>query len=266
VVSRATLAVLVICLIAAPGCSALSESNTGGDETLTPVPVSAEGPTSTSSLNSPTESLPPGVSPNGTINVTRLVAAHESALANRTYRWTFSYSIAGEDGPERQNYTRLAIVGDDMFLATQSTPEASTNKTMYVVNDTGYLRTFRDQSKRFYTTQSPVDHYSFAFSGKVIRRFLRGVSADMTRVEIGGETYYRLYSAEEGVPRRLVTAYVTSEGLVRSVAIEYHDLRVRYDYTDLGGVTVNRPDWVSRMASAENSTDTIKTPLPTETN
>jgi len=280
--SRAVVAVLVVCLVAATGCNALGGSDAGAVETLTPVPVTADESTPTSTPAPSRGSLPPGVSPDGTVDVDRLVAAHESALADRTYRWELSYAVAGEAAPYNSNVTWVALVGSEKYMVEQTSPGQSANQSLFVTDGTGYLRSVRNQSVRFRTVEQPGDHHSLAFSGTILRRFLTDVTVDATPVEIDGGTYYRLYAAESEVPTPLrwetvavrdyrVTAYVTPEGFVRTVAVEYErvDSRghsrvtARYDYTDLDGVTVERPNWTSPFRPSDGSSTDDGTGTPT---
>jgi len=271
--SRAALAALVVCLVAAPGCSVFGGSDAGSVETLTPVPVTADEQTPTRTPDSPSGSLPPGVWANGTVDVDRLVAAHESSLANHTYRWEFSYGVAGEGGPYATNVTWETRVGSDEFLVNQTSSELPASESLFVVDGTGYLRSVTSQNVRFQTIPRPGDHYSLAFSGAVLERFLTGVTVDVTTVQVGGQTYYRLYAADGEMPPQLqretstvqdytVTAYVTPEGFVRTLVVDYDHLdteefrhvRARYDYTAVGSATVDRPVWVARVTPAPPAT------------
>jgi hypothetical protein len=281
--SRAAVAVLVVCLVAAPGCNALGGSDAEPVETLTPVPVTADGSTPTSTPAPQSGSLPPGVSLDGTVDVDRLVAAHESALADRTYRWKFSYDVAGETQSSNSNITWVALIGNEAFLVEQTSPGPSANRSLFVADGAGYLRSVRNESVRFRAVERPGDHYSLAFSGAILRRFLTGVTVDVTTVEVDGRTYYRLYAADSGVPTQLrwetvavqdytVTAYVTPDGFVRTVAVEYDRVdrlgysrvTARYDYTDLDGVTVERPNWTSPFRPTGPSSTGTGTVTPTE--
>jgi len=82
-----------------------------------------------------------------------------------------------------------------------------------------------------------------------------------------GRTYYRVFSAgddkpdvSEGfnAPRAVnyrATAYITPGGIVRTLSVEYdrirvdgyHHITVRFDYTDIGETTVDRPAWIDRV-------------------
>ena len=278
--SRAVYVVLVVCLVAASGCSALGGSDTEDFETVTPVPV-----TTVDSTPTPTPatagSFPPGVSANGTVDVDRLVAAHESTLANGTYRWEFTYRVGGDGGNYSSNFTRTARVGSDWLLVEQTSPGLSPNQSLFVTNETGYLRSVSRQRTQFDTLQQPRDHRSLAFSGALMKRFLTGVTADVSTVEVDGQTYYRLYASDARVPPELrqepvtirnyaVTAYVTPDGFVRSLTVQYERIdsrerdfvTARYHYTDLDEETVERPDWVSDLISTNSPSDDNGTATP----
>lgn len=281
--SRAALMMLLVCLAVAPGCSALSGSPGGDSETLTPVPVTTEDTTPAGGSDDSGESgrLPPGIRSNGTVDVDRLVAAHESFVANRTYRWEFSYGVSGGSGPFTPNFTQTVSVGDERVLVRRTYAGRLGNQTLLVGENDGYLRSVRSRDMQVRTVEEPGTHRSLAFSGQVLERLLTGVTA----VDADGQTYYRVHAADAAVPPRVregtsavreyaVTAYITPEGFVRSVATSYERIEprgggsrvtARYDYTTLGGVTVERPDWAPVPSDLPTDGPPARTTTPSAT-
>jgi hypothetical protein len=284
-------ALVVVCLVVVAGCSALpgGPSDREPTETVTPVPVTTPTPAASTQPGD----LPPGVFANGSVDVEHLVDAHESYLADRSYTWQLRYSVAGAD-ILRNNFTRRVTVGQERFLVEQTTPAVSRNQTLYV-DDKARLRTTQRGQEEFTWVDEPQGSQSYAFAGDVVERFLAGVSVDVSVVERGGRTYYRLYTDGNDIPNSLtrfgvaarnytMTAYVTPQGFVRTVVVdynlgeEYDNRRVtsRYDYSAVGSTTVAEPDWVTRMTSTPAAATTPppvrtagpdrtpETPAPTE--
>jgi len=267
-------AVLVVVVVSLAGCGAApfgSDAKATQAETLTPVPVS----TPTGSITTPVE-RPPGVSAGGMIDARRLREAHESAVADRSYRWTLDYDV---DGPGRsdpvfeQGFTRRAVVGSNQFLVRQVDDGEPLNQSLFVNETGGYLRTVQGNVTRNETLDRPGTSEDYVASGQIIERFLSGMDPNVTRLERDGRTYYRLHD-RTGLPPALerlattvrnysVTAYVTPGGFVRSMTVRYERfwdtgfeyVSIRFYYDDVGSATVDRPAWVDGLSLA--------TPTPT---
>ena len=277
--SRAGLAVAVTALLVLAGCGTFVGGTSGPEstETVTPVAVTTPAP----ATPTPSADPPPGVSANGSVDIERLVDAHESYVANRSYTWRFRYTIARWNGTLEQNITRQATVGKERFLVEQTNAELARSQSLYV-GDVGYLRASYYGETKVERVSRPQDHRSYAFAGDVVARFLTGVSVDVSVVERDGRTYYRLYTDGNDVPRPLnrfsseawnytVTAYVTPQGFVRTVAVDYNRqgrdgnrrITSRYDYSAVGSTTVTEPDWVSRATPTPERTAGTATETPT---
>ena len=276
--SRNRVALVVVCLVVVAGCSALpgGPSDREPTETVTPVPVT----TPTSATPTPPSDPPPGVSANGSVDIERLIDAHESYVADRSYTWQIRYTVAGT-GILQNSFTRRVTVGQERFLVEQTTPALSRNQTLYV-GDQARLRTTQSERTEFTWVDDPQGPQSYAFAGDVVERFLAGVTVDVSVVERDSRTYYRLYTDGNDLPNSLnrfgaaarnytMTAYVTPEGFVRTVVVDYRlgeeddgrRIASRYDYSAVGSTTVTEPDWVSRVTSTPPSTTTSAPPSTT---
>lgn len=280
--SRVTVVLAVVLLVVVAGCSAFTGggSDPPDRETVTPVPITNSVTETPTVAGDP----PPGVFANGTVDVDRLVAAHERQVANRSYTWEFQYSVDDEeDSPFTEGFTRRVEVGADAFTVEVTDQGMSPNISLYA-DDVGYLRTVQNNWTEYERVSDPSDHGYYAFTDEVLRRYLIGVDVDVSVVQRGGQTYYRLYSSDFDVPEPLdrfnadvwnysATLYVTPEGFVRSMAVDFDrdgrtgDERVtaRFDYSALDETTVSEPDWVSRVTPTptpmpETTADSTTTP------
>jgi hypothetical protein len=271
--SRLGVAIVVASLVVLAGCGTFvgGSSEQEPAETMTPVPVM----TPTSPTPTPVGDPPPGVSANGTIDIERLVSAHESSVADRSYSWRFSYTARQPNGTKTDEFRRRVRVGDGRVLVDQATPGLSRNQSLYI-GDSSLLRTVRAGETEFEQVVEPWDHHAYAFAGDVIERYLTDVAVEVSVVNRDGRTYYRLYSDGFDVSAPLrqfgsdfwnytLTAYVTQQGFVRTVAVDYRRdgaggerrITTRYDYSGVGSTTVSEPPWVSRQAT------TVSAEIPT---
>lgn len=282
------LAVAMVVLIA--GCGAVPFGDGGQPapptDTVTPVPISADGTETTTGTPA---ALPPGVDTDGSVNAQRLSEAHENYVENRSYTWFIEYDT-GNDGFVGGVFVRRAVVGEGTFYVEQISPGPSPNSTLYVNETAGFLRTIDGNETRYELLDVPGEHTEYVFAGNAVRRFLTGPQFTVTSVDRGGQTYYRLHTVDGTVPRRLsessgvvsnytATAYVTPEGFVKSLSVEY-DRRIdrnhsqvtfRYDYSELGESSPTVPEWVGSVpqrstptpSSIETSTSSNATVTPT---
>jgi len=257
-------AVLVfVALVALAGCGAAPlGGNTPDDptETLTPVPVSTETPTST-----PGE-RPPGVTPSGTVDAARLRTAHESFLDGRSYEWRLVYDLQDPEDPTAvEGFTRRVFVDDDRFFVEQRDGDRPVVHSLFVDETGGYLRRVDGNETTTETTLDPGVATDYAVGGGLIERFLTGMNTDVNTTERDGETYYRLHATGTPPPalRRLgtavsdyrVTAYVSLEGFVRTLVVRYdrvwnenrEGVYLRVDYSGVGTTSVEEPDWVDEL-------------------
>lgn len=269
-------AVVVGALVLLAGCGGVSLGASGPEtpeETLTPVPLSANGTDARAAT--PTE-RPPGVSAGGVVDARRLHEAHDAFLADRSYRWTLDYDLAGpgRSGPEfDRGFLRWAVVEPDRFLVRQANDDEPVNQSLFVNESGGYLQTVEGNVTRNQTVARPGSSEDYVPSGQIIERFLTGMDPNVTRVERRGRTYFRLHDST-GVPPTMerlaaeisnysVTAYVAPEGFVRSMTVTferswetgYERVSIRFYYEAIGSVRVERPAWVADLPAV--------TPTPT---
>ncbi|PSP52670.1 hypothetical protein BRC67_03580 [Halobacteriales archaeon QH_3_68_24] len=232
---------LAVLLVVTAGCGALpagTDQPTAAD-TLTPVPV----PNATDDPGPDGESLPPGVSANGTLDVDRLARAHADALAGTSYTETV----------ERAGTT----------LVPRRTVYSDPQGTYLRVSDPNRTRVVElNGSGRVPTPETTVS------------RFLDGPAVDVTPVERRGTVLYRLPVPPDERPGALearqgtvaasnvsVTALVARSGFVRELSMTYdrddgarrQRVRIAVEYTGLGTTDVSRPSWVPVNESRERS-------------
>lgn len=257
--SRPMVVLSVVLLLA--GCGAPSfgtVSSPTASETLTPLPVPTRGEAST-----PIE-RPPGVS-DTFIDTNRLHQAHDAFLANRSYSWRLDYDF---DGPAQDNsafdrgFKRCVSVEGESFFIRQAENSGTLSQSVFVDGSGGYLQVVEDNVTRRETLEDPGTEHDYITSGRSIERFLAGIDPSVTPIERRGTVYYRIYD-RNGVPptlRRLetpvnnysVTAYVTSDGFVRSMTVYFERLwevgteriSFRFNYNSVGETNVERPSWV----------------------
>jgi len=293
-------AVLVGALVVLAGCSGLTG---GGESTATPtgevtaVPVTetptAATPGTATTTGTPPASLPPGVFANGSVDTGLLAWAHDRALANRSYAWTFELTRLATDGAVATDTTRLELTRDaDAFLVDQPAPDGTEDRALYVADGTGFLAYLGGNETTVLRTDDPGDVSRYDYSTRLVIRYLTGPTFDVTTVERDGRVFYRLYTQSGPLPRAAdtfggsvsnfsATAYVTSEGFVRTLAVRYDRpdapsrdrVRIRFDYTAVGETNVTEPDWLrgtdpvtATPVSSGNTTDspTDATGSPTD--
>jgi hypothetical protein len=263
---RLTLAVTGLVVLA--GCSAvpLGGQATDSTQTLTPVPVERTESTPTQSPT-PVADPPPGVFTNGTVYVDRLVFAHINYVRDRSYRWTFSTNRTNDDpNASNQQFVRRAAVDGDTYLFREASPDTNTSQSLFFEDGMGYARITTDDTTEFRPVGDSVEGSQYLLVDTAIERFLTGLSFEVDVVQRDGQTFYRLYAPDGPVPPAVrsdrsrvwnytATAYVTPEGFVRTLAVDYdrefgsvsEDVSVRLRYTDVESTALTRPDWVGRI-------------------
>ncbi|MFC7138958.1 hypothetical protein ACFQMA_03790 [Halosimplex aquaticum] len=261
-------AVVLVALVLLSGCSAVpfgSDSQQGAPtDTVTPVPVTDADGGATATATA--ADLPPGVSADGSVNAIELARAHSAYVENRSYTWFVDYDT-GEQDFLGGVFTRRAVVGNGSFFVQQASLGSGANTSLYVNESGGFLRSTEGNETRYDLIEVPGDHSQYVFADAAIRRFLNGARFAVTTVERGGQTYYRLYTADGPVPDTLAsssvairnysaTAYVTPDGFVRSLSVEYDrfvggdrsDVSFRYDYSGVGESTPRAPTWIGNVS------------------
>lgn len=257
-------ALLVACLIALAGCSAVPLGGDSGPETVTPVAVEA---TESRATPVPIEDLSPGVAPDGTVDGSALRAAHDEALGGQSYTW----SVVGSTAPAKdsdQTIRRRVTVERERVLVREARSFRDGNVSLYANGSRGYLRSNTDDGPRFTEIPRPLPNRTYAFGGSLIEEFLDDVTVEADVLDRDGRTLYRLRAADDPPPAvarpgRTVrnysaTAYVRPSGLVRTLAVEYDqrtddgwgEFAFRFDYSRVGETTVTEPDWVSTARAA----------------
>lgn len=255
----AILAVLALVLLS--GCSLL-----GGDSTPT------TEPTATATATETPVPYPAGYSADGVTNATAARTGHvEGLLATGNFTLGYNATIRAENGTSR--VTLLQAVSPAEPRALSDTVVASTGdrgsqvvrRTRYYANGTQYVRLQRGKNTSYGTIDGTLPATSFVGS-QYVDAVLTNVSYDTaTRVERGGETYFRFTASGIDDPGALlsdrvspeevsggnVTLVVDRDGVVKSVrydaTISREGRTTRYSVTfavaGVGNTTVQRPDW-----------------------
>ncbi|MFB6192134.1 MAG: hypothetical protein ABEI11_02300 [Haloarculaceae archaeon] len=273
---------LVAACVLAAGCSTATGVWSSAPEptrTLTPAPV----PETPAISRAPV----PGVSPGGSVDSRRLAAAHVAAIENRTYTWVFRMVRTDPERDERVvDATRRVQVGPTATLVEdEGFADYPPDQTVYLT-DTAAYRQFRGIETSHIMNTTRADR-NYVFAPSMLRFNLREDGYRLRAVERGGRRYLRLYyppanaTTTGGTPTDAytATAIVTRAGFVRTLSVEYTDLRghrvsLRYRYTDIGETTAPAPAWVSELRARANVTapasatpeGSTPSPTPTPTN
>ena len=277
-----TLAVVAALAVAMAGCSAVAPTDDGDrpSTTVTPAPVPSDTATAT-----PDPSLPPGVYANGSVSPGALGLAHAEALRGESFTWRVEYERRGrDDGAVVDSVSkrmRVATNGSYLLRTDRSTGE---RQTVYAGETGTYLRSVFENVSTERELDYEFDHRRHLLTPQSLYRYLPSDSATVTRVRRGDRLFYRVHvttpplGVSERHPKQTVenysaTAYLTPEGLVRTLVVRYDyrlrdeevSLSLRTEYRRVGETTVERPDWATELAraSASGSTATA-TPSTTE--
>ncbi|ELZ27012.1 hypothetical protein C475_08756 [Halosimplex carlsbadense 2-9-1] len=287
------LALVALFVVALAGCSALAPDDAGPTpaETVTPVAVPADTPTETLSP-------PPGVAANGSVSPGALIRAHFAALDDRSFTWRLDYRrsvdrsapVGGEtasnvsvDVAER----RLRVADDGSYRLTRRMT-GMVGGTVYA-DDTGrYVRGARSNGTGYRVGTGEPSYRHYLRTGQTLGRYFPVEGSAVSTVARDGRTYYRVHvtapprtlaegHAKQTITDYAATAYVTPEGLVRAVVVEYEytltDDRVavsfRSEYRGVDETDLARPDWVADLiddgGTATPGATTTTTQSPTAT-
>jgi hypothetical protein len=265
------LALVALVAVTLAGCSALAPDGAGPtpSETVTPMAVPTDTPTETLSP-------PPGVAANGSVSPGALTRAHFAALDDRSFRWRLDYRrsvdrSAPVGGETASNLSvdvaeRRLRVGDDGSYRLTRRMTGMVGGTVYA-DDTGrYVRGARSNGSGYRVGNGDPDYRHYLRTGQTLGRYFAVDASAVSTVERDGRTYYRVHvttpprtladgHAKQRITDYAATAYVTPEGLVRAVVVEYEytltDDRVavslRSAYRGVGETDLSRPDWVADL-------------------
>ena|GEM_PF-3377095 len=256
---RTLLVALLVCIA---GCNAVAVDPTPPNQTttLTPAPVptgDVAGP------SSPKETLPPGVSANGSVRTGLLARAHTATLGNTTYTWTLAVTEAQVGTPATvwQSTRRVAVGPNATFVKrTGSAPVEEVAR--YGADGMWYER--RGGSDTTAAVARPSHGWVHSFARTAITQYLADLRFDVTAVNRTGQRFYRLTAFADGTrvvdTRRgrlrarnyRVTAFVAPSGFVQQFVVEYdrgvgtnrRHVYLWFGYAGLGATTVDRPAWV----------------------
>lgn len=279
-------ALLVVALFVLAGCNGLPAGTDSPEaaETVTPAPVPAtdgsetETPQPDRITRPPGTPLPPGVSVDGSVNLTRLVCANNRYLANRSHTRVRTRQYPANS--TMSNTTSRIRIAGDRVLVNYGPPDEERPDAVYVDRTGQYERwvengtaTTEHINDSAWKPTPGIPPFVFGFDTE---RSPPGVVVET--VEREGETLYRIYVPPTSGPtddyRHTATLYVTPQGVFRSVFLA--DLpgddgdtpdrasnpraQERYTIRAIGETTVEQPAWVGnlkRNATVTNRTDPV---------
>jgi hypothetical protein len=256
-----------VLLVSVAGCNAVAVDPTPSNQTatLSPAPV----PTGdAAAVSPPEETLPPGVSANGSVRPAALARAHTAALGNTTYTWTLTVTEAQVGTPATVwQSTRRVAVGPNATFVKRTGSVGVEEVALYGTDGMWYER--RDGSDVTAAVARPADGWVDSFARTAVSRYLDDVRFEVTGINRSGQRFYRL-TAFVDEPRRVetrrgqfhvrnyaVTAFVAPSGFVQQFVVEYdrhaganrRHVYVWFGYAGLGATAVDRPAWVPPPAS-----------------
>ncbi|WP_327050843.1 DUF7537 family lipoprotein [Halomicrococcus gelatinilyticus] len=267
---RPLAALLLAAAVLAAGC-------VGGFGSGTPDATTAEttdGTTThatTTGVGPADAALPPGVTESGLANATKLVAAHEAALAETGYEFRFTASTWYGNETSAGTQTGTVAVGLSSFLVTKSVQDdSSTYTTATWANESVALTAFTSDGERRYQerernadTQKEIT--SQATKAITLQSILDSGEFSVTEVERTGERTLTTVRADayagdarfDDVSEYNATVVVDASGRVHEFhwTVETADLRRESDFelTAIGPVSVERPDWAGAAAETVNA-------------
>lgn len=264
---------LAVCLVLLAGCNGLApaDSPATARDTVTPVPADA--------VETPEDALrpsalPPGIGPDGSVNVSELLAAHEAALGDRSFTWTATYNHTNVDRgfPVEASDKRVQRGPDGAFLGVTRRPHLETVRVLYADETGGYARLTRGGEGGDAREAQALDARYYVTTASHVRAYLAVSEADLATVERDGRTYYRVHATEppEAIRYRhpsapvsnfTATAYVTPDGFVRAMHVSYdveirnatNSVALRLAYEDVGETRFERPSWVDALRGNERT-------------
>lgn len=300
--------VLAVCiLLVLAGCNAVpgngggpatettrTDDATGTNDATGADDATAESDTAHEETSESTQrdaDLPPGLSTDGVTDAEALAAAHEDALAGRSYTYDREVTVVAENGTELGGWSQHVQVGADRlaFNYTQTGGGVSVSGTeirdprVYTNGSVTFWKTdaFRDGYRRESGRGFAAETFS---SEQLLADVLDAAETSVVALDSGndanateGETWYRV-RAENGTealtydsPNGTVTVeatnvtatgVVSSAGIVRNVTYEFDFERgnvsghrtMAIRYSAVGETTVEVPAWVADAKAATNAT------------
>jgi len=256
-------AVLVVALVVLAGCTGFLGGGSGENEAtdsgpVTPAPV-PDTPNGTSAPGADV-SPPPGIDGNRITNESALIGAHQSILANETFRLRVTATDETVGSPSQYivhgaNGSRLLVTTVDGEELIYRAERADFRRDFNFTSNDPELR-----SERVVMRSAPASNV--LVSG--VRRLREG-AASVTRVQRDGATFYRVHRTEppgstDDISNFSLTAYVRADGFVKTIDLSYDQAGVgrpqhvdrRWTYS-LDAGPLEEPDWVTRTRNGNLS-------------
>jgi uncharacterized protein YceK len=273
-----TIAVVAALAVAMAGCSTVVPADAGErpSATVTPAPVPTDTATAERDL-----SLPPGVDADGSVSAGALWMAHNGVVREQSFTWQVEYERRNRDTgavvDSVSKHMRVDANGSYLLQTERSTRE---RKTVYAGETGTYLKNVFENVSTERELDYEFGHRRHLLTPQSLYRYLSADSATVTEMRRGDHTFYRIHvtappvGVNERHPDQVVrnysaTAYLTPEGLVRTLVVRYDyrlrgedvSLYLRTEYRQVGETAVERPDWAAELARAPAPGSTA-TPTP----
>lgn len=245
--SRRTLAVLLVALLALAGCTAAP-----GAPTETTEPADSSTPADT-----PAGETPPGVADGRLANASALVQAHETALAERGFAASVTRSVNGTDVA---SYDVVAAPGLATYTlgGTRTAGDAGTTAVSLWANESIRLVKYTsDGESRYQATKPEAEHASPYPLGSVARHLRAGDFTVAEESTAEGETVLvaddvvpdageagRFADAESFEGRAVVDASGRVRSLNVTVAGSRDTVSITFELRRTAVESVDRPAWV----------------------
>ncbi|WP_128475981.1 hypothetical protein [Halorussus pelagicus] len=271
----------------APGGSEASPSTTAETTTVTDVtttiPTTATATATTNTDDTTTATVveddsPPGLSPSGVTDAEAFAAAHEAALANRSYTYTRNATVTAPNGTRLGNWTERVQVGPERLRFNNTQTGTGVTVGGHAIDD---LRVYTNGSVTLFNTDNYRRHAGRGFaatqfsSTSLLTDAFDASETSVTTVERNermwfqvaaerdDETFTYRYSNETVEVRATnltATALVAPSGLVTDLTYEYDFERGNVSghrtmdvrYSAVGETTVERPPWYDEAINATN--------------
>ncbi|PSP56722.1 hypothetical protein BRC82_01195 [Halobacteriales archaeon QS_1_67_19] len=225
---------------------------------------------------------PPGLSTAGVTDPDALAAAHEAALADRSFSYDREARIVAANGTELGRWHQRAQVGPDRRAVNYSQTGAGVSVSGLPVETariyTNGSITFRYGGEEYHRESGPGFAPNTFSNDQLLAAVFSASETTVTEVRRDDRTWYRVratgdddtltYRGPNGTVEVratsvTATALVAPSGLVRNVTYEFDFVRgdasghrtITIRYAALGETTVEVPDWVADAKAATNATE-----------